>query len=404
MYTITMPLTLVGLGLATIAYLGYLLTSKDILGKLGWGFSLIGLVALTALEVDFIVTFKRLPLTSLYEMSLSLAWGIVLAYVITHLFVKTYAVGLFVVPIGFIIALYNASQGRDDVTRYVVPALQSYWLQMHVIVAIIAYSAFTVSAGLGIMYFLTRESYLATSRKHATALAHRLGLPLLLKVVSPEIDKSGAMTLSRTLYEPETEPSERPARRVRQPAGRPSPTADELEALSDEDIAVAANEQVATAYDDIIGATKKRHPKARIFGLSMQRPSRLGFDALIGATKEQRNSGKLAGAAMPRRTTLIRWNYRAVAIGFVFQTMLLITGAIWAQYAWGTWWGWDPKEIWALITWFIYAFFLHARAVRGWAGNRLALLAIISFGTVMFTWLGVNWLVNLIKIESLHAY
>ena len=87
--------------------------------------------------------------------------------------------------------------------------------------------------------------------------------------------------------------------------------------------------------------------------------------------------------------------YQSVMIGFVFLAMGIITGSVWAHYAWGAYWSWDPKEIWSLITWLIYAILIHARYVRGWRGKRMAMLAIIGFASVLFTYLGVNVLVSL---------
>ncbi len=92
-------------------------------------------------------------------------------------------------------------------------------------------------------------------------------------------------------------------------------------------------------------------------------------------------------------------NYRAIAVGFVLLTIGIITGAAWADVAWGRYWGWDPKETWSLITWFIYAAFLHARFTYGWRGKRAAVLSIIGFVAVLFTYLGVN-----LVLSGLHSY
>jgi len=91
--------------------------------------------------------------------------------------------------------------------------------------------------------------------------------------------------------------------------------------------------------------------------------------------------------------------YKTVAIGFPLLSVGIITGAVWANYAWGTYWSWDPKETWSLITWFVYAAFIHARLTRGWRGKRAAILSIVGFGSVMFTFLGVNFL-----LSGLHSY
>jgi cytochrome c-type biogenesis protein CcsB len=109
-------------------------------------------------------------------------------------------------------------------------------------------------------------------------------------------------------------------------------------------------------------------------------------------------------ARLPEERLLGTWMSKAVAIGFVFETAMLLTGSVWAQYAWGSYWSWDPKETWALITWLVYAFYLHARVVRGWKGRRLAWTAVVGFAVVLFTWFGVNWLTERVRLSSLHSY
>ncbi|PKL52250.1 MAG: c-type cytochrome biogenesis protein CcsB [Nitrospira bacterium HGW-Nitrospira-1] len=85
-------------------------------------------------------------------------------------------------------------------------------------------------------------------------------------------------------------------------------------------------------------------------------------------------------------------NYRLITIGFPFLTLAIITGALWAESAWGSYWRWDPKEVWSLITWFIYASVLHVRLTAGWRGKRAAILSVIGFCAVLFTFFGVNLL------------
>ncbi|MFH1640037.1 MAG: c-type cytochrome biogenesis protein CcsB [Chloroflexota bacterium] len=90
--------------------------------------------------------------------------------------------------------------------------------------------------------------------------------------------------------------------------------------------------------------------------------------------------------------------HQMVMFGFLFLSIGIVTGAVWANSAWGRYWGWDPKETWSLITWFIYATLLHARMMRGWHGRRIAFLSIIGFMAVIFTYFGVNLL------PGLHSY
>jgi len=89
---------------------------------------------------------------------------------------------------------------------------------------------------------------------------------------------------------------------------------------------------------------------------------------------------------------------QSVVLGFVLLTLGIMTGSVWAHYAWGAYWSWDPKETWSLITWIVYAVMLHARSVRGWRGRRMAWTALVGFASVLFTYLGVNYL------DSLHSY
>jgi len=101
---------------------------------------------------------------------------------------------------------------------------------------------------------------------------------------------------------------------------------------------------------------------------------------------------------IPDSSILDDMSYQMVVIGFLLLTLGIITGSVWAHSAWGRYWGWDPKETWSLITWLVYAALLHSRMVRGWKGNKLALLSIIGFFCVLFTYLGVNYL------AGLHSY
>ena len=109
-------------------------------------------------------------------------------------------------------------------------------------------------------------------------------------------------------------------------------------------------------------------------------------------------SGRLA-AFLPGEDVLDDVTYRMISIGFVLLTLGIITGAAWAERAWGRYWGWDPKETWSLITWLIYGTFLHARIARGWKGTRMCILSLIGFAAVIFTYLGVNYI-----LAGLHSY
>ncbi len=118
-----------------------------------------------------------------------------------------------------------------------------------------------------------------------------------------------------------------------------------------------------------------------------------GFVALFGWRWERLLD------ALPSLEVLDRLTYRAVTLAFPLLTLMVITGAVWANESWGRYWGWDPKETWALITWLFYATFLHTRLTHGWKGRRSAVLAVLGFVAVMFTYLGVSFL-----LPGLHSY
>jgi cytochrome c-type biogenesis protein CcsB len=107
-----------------------------------------------------------------------------------------------------------------------------------------------------------------------------------------------------------------------------------------------------------------------------------------------KNSGLL-----PELRTLDDLIHKTIVFGFMWLSAGIITGAVWANEAWGTYWSWDPKETWSIITWFLYALTLHARFTRGWSGARIAWLAVLGFASVFFTYFGVNY-----WLSGLHSY
>lgn len=122
--------------------------------------------------------------------------------------------------------------------------------------------------------------------------------------------------------------------------------------------------------------------------------------SILYLAQDKRGAGKGEGSKwLPSSSLLDEINYRSIVIGFPMLTVGIVTGAAWANYAWGSYWSWDPKETWSLITWFVYAAFLHARMTRDWRGRKAAILSIVGFSAVLFTYFGVNYL-----ISGLHSY
>lgn len=117
------------------------------------------------------------------------------------------------------------------------------------------------------------------------------------------------------------------------------------------------------------------------------------------ATNEQQAARWAWLSRLPNSVNLENFAYRLIIVGFVLWTFTLIAGAVWAEKAWGRYWGWDVKEVWTFIIWTIFAGYLHARSTRGWRGSRSAILAMIGFAAVVFNFTVVN-----IFFKGLHAY
>ena len=118
---------------------------------------------------------------------------------------------------------------------------------------------------------------------------------------------------------------------------------------------------------------------------------------LSAESKEKKGKETTSGMSSEKLDSI---SYRCVAIGFPLFTLGgLVFGMVWAYKAWGSYWSWDPKETWSLITWFVFALYLHTRLVMGWKGRRSAIIAILGFLAALFTYFGVNYL-----LAGLHSY
>jgi len=122
----------------------------------------------------------------------------------------------------------------------------------------------------------------------------------------------------------------------------------------------------------------------------------VSFLAALGHLVISRSASRVR---LESRTAMEETVIRSVSFGFLFLSVGIVTGAVWANAAWGTYWSWDPKETWALITWLVYAFFLHCRQMESWRGRRASWISVLGFISVLFTYFGVNFL-----MRGLHSY
>jgi cytochrome c-type biogenesis protein CcsB len=138
---------------------------------------------------------------------------------------------------------------------------------------------------------------------------------------------------------------------------------------------------------------------AAISGAAFNIGGLLSIMYLVRQRAEERDTVRGYVAMLPTARRLDVLAYRFLAFAFPLWTFTVAAGAIWAEYAWGRYWGWDPKETWALVTWVIYAGYLHARSTAGWRGRRAAVIALVGLGSFWFNFVGIN-----LFVSGLHSY
>jgi cytochrome c-type biogenesis protein CcsB len=304
------------------------------------------------------------PLSNIYESLTFFALTIGIINLWVERKYKNRVIGVFALPLAFFSLAY-ASFGADDKIQPLIPALKSNWLIAHVISCFIGYSAFAVGSGVGLLYLLKdKESFkLSTLRRRllwvASMILWALAALALIFVVymfclhfqTKWIGLPGFSTVLSTLqvlaglyamiYG-----------WIGLPAGANFPS-------------------VFAVFLVVCGAI------CSLFHLKTESP---------------------VFKLLPDLSIIDELTHQLIMFGFLFLTVGIITGSVWANSAWGRYWGWDPKETWSFITWLIYAALLHFRMMRGWRGKRIALLSILGFAAVLFTYFGVNLL------PGLHSY
>lgn len=281
------------------------------------------------------------PLSNLYESLFFLVWGITTVHLIAENSSRSRLVGVFTSPVAMgIVAFATLTLPSEmQVSEPLVPALKSNWLMMHVSVMMLSYAALMVGSLLAIAFLVvTRGNNIQLQGSSVGNGGYRTNGYRLLK--------AGEL--------------------VTQPA---------------------------TPAAESNGFTR----------LESQNNGNGNTAVLNLATTPQSSTLTSSATLSPQRLslaeTLDNISYRIIGLGFPLLTIGIIAGAVWANEAWGSYWSWDPKETWALITWLVFAAYLHARITRGWQGRRPAILAASGFVVVWICYLGVNLLG-----KGLHSY
>jgi len=343
---------------AMIAYISYLAFRKEGIGIFATTVTAVGFVCQTIafglrwyefLQMNIQLGLggswiRAVPLTNLYESLIFFVWCLILGYLFIEFKYKNRTFGAFVTPVAGLVLAFIEMHGISSNISPLVPALQSNWLLVHVFMSFISYATFALSFSTGLMYLITTTK----ERSEGAYVFWTVALGLFLVVLA-------AMGLDFLKF------------------GAPKEGVGSLlfraTFLSGSPVIVFGSLVAAVAAIFVIW----------YWGGALRR-------VIMGVGIEP--------------DTLDEITYKSIAVGFpIFTLGGLIFGAIWADQAWGVYWSWDPKETWSLITWFVYAFYLHARLLRGWKGHKTAVLAVIGFVAVIFTYLGVNLL-----LSGLHAY
>ena len=291
---------------------------------------------------------RAVPLTNLYESLIFFVWCLILAYLVIEFKYKNRSFGAFITPVAALALAFIDISGMSTNIQPLVPALQSNWLLVHVLLSFISYALFSVSFSTGLMYLIVRTE----KRSEPAYIFWTVTLSVFIITLS-------AMGLDYLTFK----------------------------------VAIKSQEELIKSF--LFRASFfSRSPAVAVVSWFIAAAFTFFIWRFGGILKKIITSFNISHEMLDEIT------YKSIAIGFpIFTLGGLIFGAIWADQAWGKYWTWDPKETWSLITWFFYAFFLHSRLMRGWKGKKVAIVAVLGFMAVIFTYLGVNLL-----LSGLHSY
>ncbi|MBI4710304.1 MAG: c-type cytochrome biogenesis protein CcsB [Nitrospirae bacterium] len=350
--------------LAMFVYIVFLASRKHAVGAAATTITIFGLafqsIALILRWIDsyaywmtnspssgmILALLRSAPLRNLYESLVFFVWCLIFIHLIVEFKYKVRSLGAFVTPLAALTLVFIDISGTSKDIQPLVPALQSNWLLFHVLLSFLGYAAFGVSFGAGLAHL----TLLTESRKEAAYIFWSIIVGVFITVLV-------AMGLD-FLNAPPAKPDE-----------------------------VIQSYFLKSTFKSASGGVAVISWIVSIAFIFVVWRFGLGFKKIL--------SGLSLTTDMLEEIT-----YKSIAVGFpLFTVGGLLMGAIWANSAWGKYWSWDPKETWSLITWFVYALYLHARFVKGWRGKKVAVLAVVGFIAVFFTYIGVNlWL------SGLHAY
>jgi ABC-type transport system involved in cytochrome c biogenesis permease subunit len=368
-------------------------------GKASFLVSSLGLVA------HLIYFFTRwaggghIPVSNMFEFMSSLSMMIMIAFTIIYLIYRKTVLGLFSVPISILIMAYAAVFPQE--VQPLIPSLQSWWLQVHVTMAALGESFFAIGFAAGFMYLLRSVDF-SSHEKHERRQQRGIEFTFFsIIMVVGFIVATFAFRLGgyeSVFTQEEVIKNEETTTKIVQVEYHLPPIVSPYQSKVEKFqpfLGIDTPLFEAPSWMNGINAGRKLNTViwAVLAGIVLYALIRLILRKPIGRAVHPLLKGLDAD-------DLDEITYRSIAIGFpIFTLGALIFAMMWAQIAWGRFWGWDPKEVWALITWLFYSAYLHLRLSRGWQGRKSAWLAVLGFIIVMFTLVGVN-----LVIAGLHSY
>jgi cytochrome c-type biogenesis protein CcsB len=404
-------------------YMGFGVTGIPRYVKFASAATVIGLVANTLAVAHRWYLSGRPPFASVYEMLLSFVWTVAALTLVTEKKFGVKIIGSITMPLAVVCVILM--QLLPSEVRPLVPALQSTWLHVHVTLAMLSYAACAVSFALAMMFLiqdnLQSETFLAWSSGFVSAIyvvivATRFERWGGLSVTGWDANNKSDIFLGKGLRLFVTVPDLGwlfviAALSAIVPLalyflGR-AKNDESYYGLANKAVFVSILLQIVVLAAFVLRVRDASYPSPDQDGLFptslAASPFLLGgmvtgiFGSLLYLMLLWRR-GDLENM-LPSADTLDQVTYKTICIAFPLLTGMIAAGAYWANRTWGSYWSWDPKETWAAITWLVYAGYLHMRITRGWRGRRAAYFAILGFAVVVFTFLGVTYL-----LPGLHAY
>ncbi len=354
------------------------------IGNIAISITILGLLTQIGYFITRWIASQHAPVSNLFEFTTFFGMMLVVAFVIIYFIYRLNILGLFAMPVALLVIAF-ASMFPTEVSP-LVPSLQSYWLYIHVTTAATGQAILSVSFAAGLIFLIRQIDQSKRSKQ-------TFWLEFVMFMICSTL---GFIIVSSTFHGMNYE------------SVFNAPVEGQMTEISYEIPAIAGptdSEQVTKAsmspLFDIPSWMRGRDAAKKfntvlwsvLAGIVLYILARLILRKRIAAAIQP-----LLRKVNPELVDEVA--YRSVAIGFpVFTLGAIIFAMIWAQQAWDRFWGWDPKEVWALITFFFYAAYLHLRLSRGWQGTKSAWLAVGGFAIIMFNLIAVNLI-----IAGLHSY